>query len=403
VRCRSLIAVVVFFVASVMPASAPAAQAGIRNLRVWNAPDHSRLVFDLTGPVQYKFQVLANPDRVAVDLENVELQGPLPAPPDTGPYLKGIRTGQFTPTVLRIVLDLKRQAAPRIDVLAPNQLYGHRLVIDLYRPGTVSDTPAPPASAAPPGTRPRTTQYVIAIDAGHGGEDPGAVGRRGTREKDVALQVARELKSFIDRDPLMRGVMTRNSDYYISLRGRIQLARRHQAHLFVSIHADALPKGQARGSSVYALSQRGASSEAARWLADKENAADLIGGVSIRDQDDLLAHVLLDLSMTQTINDSLELGNDVLHELGRVGALHRRQVEQAGFVVLKSPDIPSILVETAFITNRDEERMLRDARHRRRVAEAIYHGIKRYAARRPNPQAASPPADGVRTAGPAGR
>jgi len=223
----------------------------------------------------------------------------------------------------------------------------------------------------------------VAIDPGHGGEDPGAVGRKRTKEKHITLMVAKELQKLIASDPAMQAVLLRKGDYYLSLRRRMDTARRHQADVFISIHADAFPSRKVRGSSVYALSPRGASNEAARWLADKENAADLIGGVSLRDKDDTLAKVLWDLSMTKTVSDSLELGQDVLRELGKIGPTLRNRVEQAGFVVLKSPDIPSILVETAFLSNPKEERLLRGRKYRRQVANAIYRGIKRYFRRFP--------------------
>lgn len=381
-----------------------AAEVLVKNLRLWHAPDHTQLVFDLSGPVVFEGQILTNPDRVAVDLRGAKLQGTLPKLSHTGPYLKAVRTGQFTPTTLRFALDLRRKVSPRVALLQPNRLYGHRLVIDLYRAGAVQavlsnspehsasrepPAPSPPPAArqtpqAPPPARPprRANHFIVAIDAGHGGEDPGAIGRRGTREKYVVLKVAQELKQLVDRHPKMRSVMVRRGDYFISLRRRTEIARNAEADVFVSIHADAFPKRSVRGSSVYALSAKGASSEEARWLADKENAADLIGGVSLKDKDDVLAYTLYDLSRTKTINDSLELGHDVLGRLGNIGKLHRRQVEQAGFVVLKSPDIPSILVETGFITNPSEEKLLRKSRHRRRIAEAIFAGLERYMVRK---------------------
>ncbi len=349
-------------------------------MRMWPAPDHTRLVFDLSASVEHRLFMLSDPDRIVIDLENAELDGELPGFSLESRFLGGVRAGQPEPNVLRIVLDLRRKAQPRTLVLTPNEVYGHRLVIDLYD----RDDQRTPRNVltAPPESK--KNQVVIAIDAGHGGEDPGAIGRRGTREKQITLSVSRALKQMIDRDPQMQAVMIRDGDYYVSLRGRTAIARRHQADLFVSIHADALPNNRSvRGSSVYALSERGASSEAARWLADKENAADLIGGVSLRDKDDLLARVLWDLSMTKAVNDSLELGRYVLKELGNVGAVRHKRVEQAGFAVLKSPDIPSVLVETAFISNTHEERLLRSPRHRRKIATAIYRGIRDYVQREP--------------------
>ncbi len=352
----------------------------VKNLRMWRAPDHTRLVLDLSRPVEHRLFTLENPDRLVVDLQRAKLLGSLPDLDLSGPYLRRVRTGTQKGGVLRVVLDLKRKVRPRTFVLTPNRVYGHRLVIDLY--AKQAGMAAEPRDFTPP-PRERSAKIVVAIDAGHGGEDPGSIGRVGTREKVITLKVARELKKLISRDPGMHPVMIRNGDYYVRLRRRIEQARRHQADVFISIHADAFPDRRVRGSSVYALSPRGASNEGARWLADKENAADLIGGVSLRDKDDLLAKVLWDLSMTKTVSDSLELGRDVLRQLSKIGPTHRKRVEQAGFLVLKSPDIPSILVETAFLSNPAEERLLRNAKHRRRVANAIYQGIKRYFRRHP--------------------
>ena len=355
----------------------PALQAAsvvVKNLRLWRAPDHTRLVFDLSAKTQHRVLVLADPDRLVIDLDQAEVAGAFADQNYDGPFLMRIRTGQPTPNVLRIVLDLKKPVNPRTFVLKPNEIYGHRLVVDLYNRKKVVSPVA--ATAAPPG-RPYS---IIAIDAGHGGEDPGTIGRKyRSQEKNLTYKVAAELKRLIDQDKLLRPVMIRRGDYYVSLRNRTSIARRNQADLFVSIHADAYPKATSvRGSSVYALSPRGATSEAARWLANKENAADLIGGVSLRDKDDVLAKVLWDLSMTNTTKDSLILGGYVLRELGRVGKLHRKHVEQAGFAVLKSPDMPSILIETAFLSNPTEEKLLRTRSYRQKLAAAIYKGIKRY-------------------------
>ena len=356
-----------------------AAPVVVKNLRLWRAPDHTRVVFDVSEKVEHRVIILDNPDRLVVDLSNAVAIGALATKNYEGPFVRGIRIGKPKPNILRIVLDLKKKVNPRSFVLRPNEVYGHRLVFDLYDKAQVNKPVAAPSPA--PAQKPYA---IVAIDAGHGGEDPGAVGRRGTREKDVTLKVAKELKKLVDNDPLLRSSMVRRGDYYISLRNRTTIARREQADLFVSIHADAYPKSKSvSGSSVYALSQRGASSEAARWLADKENAADLIGGVSLRDKDDLLAKVLWDLSMTKTVSESLSLGGFVLNELGRVGRLHRKHVEQAGFAVLKSPDMPSILVETAFLSNPSEEKLLRNRNHQRKIATAIYKGLKRYLKQKP--------------------
>ncbi|MDH3281162.1 MAG: N-acetylmuramoyl-L-alanine amidase [Gammaproteobacteria bacterium] len=356
-----------------------AEQISVRNLRMWQAPDHTRLVFDLSAPVEHRLFTLTDPHRIVIDLPEAQLQGRLAELDYSGRFLRKVRTGTPETGVLRIVLDLEGKVSPRTFVLPPNKLYGHRLVIDLYESANVAA--APVVREPPLGDRRR--QLVVAIDAGHGGEDPGAIGKRRTREKQITLAVGRQLKTFIDQDPGMRAVLVRDGDYYVSLRGRTAVARRHQADVFISIHADAFPQRSVRGSSVYALSDRGASSEEARWLADKENAADLVGGVTLRDKDELLAKVLWDLSMTQTISDSLQLGADILRELGAIGSLHKKRVEQAGFAVLKSPDIPSVLIETAFISNPHEERLLREPNHRRNIARAVYRGVRRYAQRLP--------------------
>jgi N-acetylmuramoyl-L-alanine amidase len=354
------------------PASA---EVTVDNLRMWQAPDHTRLVFDLSGPLEHRLFSLKNPERIVVDMQGGALRGVLPTLEFDGRFLKGIRSGRPEANTLRIVLDLQRPVRPRTFVLTPNEKYGHRLVIDLYDTAT-SEAPVPPR----PAPRERR-QLVVAVDAGHGGEDFGAIGPRRVAEKDVVLAIARELHKLLKADPLMKPVLIRDGDYYISLQGRVAKAKDRQADLFVSIHADSFRKREVRGASVYALSQRGASSTQAKILADKENAADLFGGVSISDKDDLLAKVLLDLSMTQTISDSLEFGDDVLKSLRRVGPLHIPRVEQAGFAVLKSPDIPSILVETAFISNPGDERLLRSRAHQRKIAQAVYEGIRHYVAR----------------------
>lgn len=354
---------------------APCAYATVvvQNMRVWQAPDHTRLVFDLSGPLQHRLFSLSNPDRIVIDMDDARLRGQLPAVPDNGPYLKDVRSGRPSSRTLRIVLDLKRKVRPRTFVLAPNRVYGHRLVIDLYdaaRPETPVVAPAPKHRG----------QILIAIDPGHGGEDFGAVGPDGIREKDVVLKIGRDLDRLVNANPHLKAMMTRTGDYYISLHQRVVMARRSHADLFVSIHANYFADRSIRGAAVYALSRSGASSAQARILADKENAADLFGGVSIADKDNLLAKVLLDLSMTQTISDSLKFGHDVIGQLSRIGRIHNRRVDQAGFAVLKSPDIPSILVETAFISNPREERLLNSSGYQHKVARAIYDGILGYIA-----------------------
>ena len=357
----------------------------VQNLRVWRAPDYTRLVFDVSGPLEHHMFQLSDPNRIVIDMDNARLQGALPPVDTGGPLLAAVRVGGDDSNRLRVVLDLKAQTNPRSFMLKPAGPYGNRLVIDLYdvkaeeedakadEQARLSERTAREKSAR--------RELVVAIDAGHGGEDPGAIGRRyRTREKDVTLAIARELAKQVAAEPGMRPVLIRDGDYYVGLRQRFMKARRQQADVFVSIHADAVPGRSAHGSSVYALSERGATSAMARFLADKENASDLIGGVSLSDKDDMLAHVLLDLSHNKTMQDSITLGDDVLAELRRVGPVHLRHVAQAGFAVLKSPDVPSVLVETAFISNPSEEKELRTPAFQRRIADGIFRGIKRYLA-----------------------
>jgi len=319
------------------------------------------------------------------------------------PYIAKLRAGRNRPGVLRIVLDLKTEVNPQVFTLKPIATYGHRLVLDLY-PVVAPDplaaliesagriAPSPPAqetrqeAAKPsaPEVRPGVARLAtIVIDPGHGGEDPGALGRLGSREKDITLTISRRLKAMIDEEPGMRAVLTRDGDYFLSLQARVDKARKVRADLFVSVHADAFLKPHARGSSVFALSERRATSEAAKWLARKENEADLVGGVNIDVKDRYLAQTLLDLSQTATIDHSLKLGHAVLGELGQINTLHKPRVEQASFAVLKSPDVPSILVETAFISNPEEEKRLNDEAYQEKMARAILAGIKRYLARYP--------------------
>jgi len=390
----------------------------IASTRLWPSKEYTRLTIESAAPIRYTLFTVPDPHRVVLDLEGVApgpqvdaLPGKLPS---DDPYIKSIRFGRFKPGVLRLVLDLKDEARPEAFTLAPVGAYGHRLVIDVYPLKPVDPlmalvqeieraaTPpialaplAPPADAQPrpaPERPPAQTPaapaganrlIVVAVDAGHGGEDPGALGPSGTHEKDVTLAIARKLKTLIDAQPNMRAVLTREGDYFVPLNARVQKARRVQADLFVSVHADAFIKPHARGSSVYALSERGATSVAAQWLAKRENDADLIGGVNLDVRDPHLKHTLLDLTQTATNNDSLRLARAVLGEVGEINTLHKSAVEQAGFAVLKAPDIPSILVETAFITNPEEERRLRDDAYQGRMAAAIFAGIKRYFAANP--------------------
>lgn len=410
-----------------------AQSSSIVAVRVWPSRDYTRVTLELEAPLRYAHQVLKGPDRLVVDIEDLELSGKLKdivskvTPNDL--YIGSVRAGQFKQRVVRLVFDLKQEINPQVFALKPVGEYGHRLVLDLYPVNppdpllALMDKQALPADMVPrddkaggevkpaekadrkderadkgedkagrseaakaetrTGRAQVTRMITIALDPGHGGEDPGAVGRRGTYEKHVTLAVAKRLKAKIDAEPNMRTMLTRDSDYFVPLGVRVQKARKVEADLFVSIHADAWVKPTARGSSVFALSERGATSSAAGWLAKKENDADLIGGVNLGTHDKDLARVLLDLSTTAQINDSLKLGRAVLAELGNINDLHKASVEQAGFAVLKAPDIPSILVETAFISNPDEEKRLLDESYQDKMATSILKGIKAYFAKNP--------------------
>jgi len=352
-----------------------AAQVEFQNVRVWDAPDHTRVVFDTSGPVTHTLFALHEPERLVIDVPAARAMNTVKTQSQKGSLVTEIRTAQNKQDVLRIVLDLAQTTRPRSFTLKPGGQYGHRLVVDLYKTGTANKVAATKSVADKTDT---LRDLVIAIDAGHGGEDPGAIGKRGTREKDVVLSIAKRLARLVEEEPGMRPVLIRQGDYYIGLRQRINKARKHKADLFISIHADGFRDRSARGSSVYVLSRRGASSEMGRWLAAKENAADLVGGVSLDDKDDLLAEVLLDLSQTATIEASFDLAGNLLNELKHVGKTHKSTVQQAGFVVLKSPDIPSILVETAFISNTVEENNLRNKKHQQTLARAMLRGIRDY-------------------------
>lgn len=403
--------------------------------RVWPAQDYTRITLESAAPLQFQLLALKNPDRLALDIDGINVNAALEELSNkigsNDPYVKSVRVGRFKQGTVRLVFDLKADVKPEVFTLRPVAEYGHRLVMDIYpaqstdplitlleknqaapattaaagatgAPTTASTNKAIEAPPAPDAARPPTPSnpanaassatpkparaertLIVAIDAGHGGEDPGAKGRRGTHEKDVTLAIARRLKEVIDREPNMRGVLTRDGDYFIPLQGRVQKARRLNADLFVSVHADSFIRPDARGSSVFALSEHGATSVAARWLAKKENEADLIGGVNLDVADPYLKQTLLDLSQTATINDSLKLARAVLDNLGKINTLHKGTVEQAGFAVLKSPDIPSILVETAFISNPAEEQKLTDDGYQQKLAEAIFSGIKNYFAKNP--------------------
>jgi len=348
----------------------------VDGLRVWRAPDHTRLVFDLSEAVNHKVFPLTNPDRLVIDIENTQLNAETSTLDFTSSPITSIRSGVHEKKNLRIVLDLKQAVRPRSFPLASNEQYGDRLVVDLYDHNTETSKTVEDITAEN-----NRRDIVIAIDAGHGGEDPGAIGPKRIKEKKVVLAISRELKKMFDRTPGYKAVLVRNGDYYISLRKRTSIAHKKRADLFISIHADAFNKPSANGASVFALSRRGATSETARYLAGRENRADLIGGagsVSLDDKDKMLASVLLDLSMTATLSSSLEVGAEVLKSMGGVARLHKKKVEQAGFVVLKSPDIPSILVETGFISNPKEAKRLASRHYQQKMARAIFQGVSRY-------------------------
>jgi N-acetylmuramoyl-L-alanine amidase len=345
----------------------------VKDIRVWAGPDATRLVLDLSAPAEHTLMTLQDPERVVVDISAARIESPERAWPTNRGYIRQLRVGPQGDGDLRVVIDLSAPARPHSFTVAPNEAYGHRLVVDLS-----------PAAAASPPVVTKSVQnahgrdIVVAIDAGHGGVDPGSIGKRGTYEKHVTLAIARRLKARIDREPGMRAVLTRDSDHFVEHRERIARARRQQADMFISVHADSYRDRSVAGSSVYVLSARGASDESARWLADRENAADLIGGVKLDDKDSVLASVLLDLSQGASMSASIAAADMVMDELYSIGNVTRRGVKSAGFLVLKSPDIPSILVETAFISNPTEEARLLDAQHQQRLAEAIHKGVRTY-------------------------
>ncbi len=360
-----------------------AQQSDIRSMRFWSAPDHVRLVFDADSQVKHRLFMLESPDRLVLDLKNARMTKQLPDLGADNRFIRQIRTAQRNQNDVRVVLDLQRAVKPKTFFLKPNRQYGHRLVIDIYAKDEAIDSPIskPIKTIDEPGQR----DVIIAIDAGHGGEDPGAQGKLGTNEKDVVLAISRHLVQLINKQQGMKGVLIRDGDYYLGLRKRMAKAREQRADLFVSIHADAFNDSRVGGSSVYTLSRNGASTEAARWLAERENSADLVGGVSLEDKDDTLASVLLDLSQIGTLQASSEAAERVLKQLKKLGKTHKRRVQQAGFMVLKSPDIPSMLVETAFISNPKEERRLRNLAYQRQLAKALLQGIVSYFEYQPPP------------------
>lgn len=370
--------------------------AEINNVRLWRAPDNTRLVFDLTGPADHKLFTLSSPERIVIDISDAVFSATTNKLALDDTPLTGLRSAPRDGSDLRVVLDLTREVTAKSFSLPPNQQYGHRLVIDLYdqAPGSTLPARSEPSASPLPQTPSRSVteagnrDVIIALDAGHGGEDPGAIGHNKALEKHVVLAIAKELKTLIDAEPGLKAVLVRTGDYFIPLRRRTEIARQNNADLLVSIHADAFTRSSAFGASVYALSDRGATSETARLLADRENRSDLIGGVggvSLDNRDQVLASVLLDLSMTATLSASLDVGQEVLGAIGGMTPLHKRRVEQAGFMVLKSPDIPSILVETGFISNPGESRKLVTRSHQQALARAMHSGIRSYFHRNPPP------------------
>jgi len=385
-------------------------------VRMWPAEDYTRVTLESDEVLKVSHQLLTNPHRLVVDVEGLELTSTLKElvakVKSNDPYVAQVRVGQYQPKVVRLVFDLKESIQPQLFSLDPVGDYQNRLVFDLYP--TVASDPlmdlvrqsakkaaeldaedpigaiarresqkSDPKSDGKESKPSHRRLLTIAIDPGHGGEDPGAIGKRGSREKDIVLAISRRLKDKVEREPDMRSYLTRDGDYFVPLHVRVNKARRVRADLFVSIHADAFVRPHARGASVFALSQQGATSTAARWLANKENGADLIGGLNIKTQDRQVAQLLLDMSTTAQIKDSLKLGDAVLKQIGGFARLHKKQVEQASFAVLKAPDVPSILIETAFISNPEEEARLNNHEYQDQIAEAILKGIRNYFAKNP--------------------
>jgi N-acetylmuramoyl-L-alanine amidase len=377
--------VLLALLASVAGVSGSLVAAEIRDVRVANTDTGTRVVLDLSAPAKHKAFLLDTPNRVVLDLSKSSLVSGLPGAEGV---VTGMRSGKLPHSGIRLVFEVSGPVTFQTSTAAPSGDAGHRLILDIAGPAnavaakTVSVTPSAPATpvAIRPAHAPSDSgrDIVIAVDAGHGGVDPGASGKRGTREKNVVLEIAKALAARINAEPGMKAVLTRDGDYFISLKERTLRARRAKADLFVSIHADAIANPDVSGSSVYVLSDRGASSEAARWLAERENAADLKGGIKLDDKDAVLANVLLDLSQTASISASMVAAENILKSLDQIGEVRKPRVQQAGFVVLKSPDIPSMLVETAFISNREDERKLSMPSHRAKLANAIFAGIEQY-------------------------
>lgn len=372
-----LFALLSAFVYSPITAAVGAADAvAIDSVRIRQSPERTRLVFDLGGFVEHSVFLLHDPERLVIDIHGANLNTSLSKLDLSETPVSNIRSAVRNQRDLRVVLDLTTRVKPRSFVLKPILQYGNRLVVDLY----TQDQLVPVVPKTDRISR-QMRDVIIAIDAGHGGDDPGAIGHGRAFEKDIVLAIARQLEILFEKEPGYKTLMIRTKDYYVGLRKRTEIARRNKADLFISIHADAFMTAQARGASVYAISQKGASSEQARWLAEKENRADLIGGVdsvSLDDMDDMLAGVILDLAMTASLNASLEVGAEVLKSMSKVTRLHKKEVEQAAFAVLKSPDVPSILIETGYISNPKDAVALKSKKYQKKLARAIYQGVKKY-------------------------
>ncbi len=392
-----------------------AGQVNISSLRYWNTPDQNQMLFDVSSSPEHRVFLMNNPARLVIDIRNANVKQVLSQPPPSHPLFSQVRVAPKNKTDLRIVVDLKREISAKSMSLRTNSMDGHRLVIELLGKApdkyakveeraetkTTADkmaavkttestkvvgkpvkelqpVAAKKARIEPTKVANRDKGIIVAVDAGHGGDDPGAHGQNGTEEKKVTLAIARKLADLINKQPGMKAVMVRKGDYFVDLRKRMQIARAAKADLFISIHADAFQNSTVKGASVFTLSNKGATSEAARWLADSENAADLVGGVSLNDKEDVLASVLLDLSQTATQDASVTVAGKVLRNFESIGELHYGSVQKAGFLVLKSPDVPSILVETAFISNPSEELKLVNTAHQSKIALAIFNGVRSY-------------------------
>jgi len=376
-----LLLTILVLLSSAMPVWSGSA-AEVKSIRMWPAPDSTRLVFDLSGPIEHSLFSLKSPNRLVIDLTHARMRGKPGNLDFAKSFVKDIRYAARNRDDLRVVLDLSSNVRPKSFLLKPNREYGHRLVIDLV--GKEIKAKSEPKNKFKFNNRQR--DIIVAIDAGHGGDDPGAIGRRGTREKNVVMAIAKRLEKLVKRERGMRPVMIRKGDYYVGLKKRVNIARREQADIFISIHADAYRNTKAKGTSVFVVSERGASSQAARFLAEKENQSDMIGGVDLDEIDDaLLKLVLVDMVKNSTMETSHQVASHVLGNLKKVAHLHKKNVEQAGFRVLKAPDIPSILIETAFISNPAEERKLRSHKHQQKIAKAILKGVRSYFHANPPP------------------